>query len=243
VTDQPITDYRDSHLDKGEDYDRELARGDFNTYMTDRERVILTRIVRELFPRGIPRYLDFACGTARITQIIEPFAHESIGVDVSPTMLEQARRKLPDVRFLERDLTRDRSGIAPVNLISSFRFFGDAQDELRRGALAAMHDLLVPSGYLVFNQHLNPWSVHNLLLRATHKPVHGDLTWPELRAMLAGSGFRVVQRHAIGFWLFREKWNRPEVLRSRAAKIVEPLFELSTLAPISPDAIIVAQRD
>jgi SAM-dependent methyltransferase len=242
VTDQP-TDYRYSHIDKGEDYDRELARGDFNTYMTDRERVILTRIVRELFPSGIPRYLDFACGTARITQIIEPFAHEAIGVDISPTMLEQARRKLPHVRFVERDLTRDRAGIARLNLISSFRFFGDAQDELRRGALAAMHELLVPGGYLVFNLHLNPWSVHNVLLRATHKPVHGNLTWPHLRSLLAGSGFRIVRRHAIGFWLFREKWNRPEVLRSRRALIAERLFERSALAPVSPDAIIVARRD
>lgn len=241
VTEQP-TDYRFSHIGKGADYDRDLSRGDFDTYMTDREQVILRGVVRKLFPSGIPRYLDFACGTGRITQMIEPFAHEAIGVDISPTMLEQARRKLPHVRFIERDLTRDRADIAPVNLISSFRFFGDAQDELRRGALAAMHDLLVPGGYLIFNQHLNPWSVHNVLLRATGKPVHGDMGWTHLRDLLTEAKFRVVEKRGIGFWLLRDKWDTPEVLRSRTAKILEPLSSLPGVAPFCPDAIVIAQR-
>ena len=57
-------DYRSSHLQKsGEDYDRELERGDFDTYMAVHEAELLESIVKRLYPRGVPRYLDFACGS------------------------------------------------------------------------------------------------------------------------------------------------------------------------------------
>jgi len=235
-------DYRTSHLQKGEDYDRELSQGDFNTYMTEREHAILRRVIPELFPGGVPRYLDFACGTGRITQAVAPMAKETIGVDISPTMIEQAKRKLPQATFIVRDLTRDRADIAPVDLITSFRFFGDAQDELRRGALAAMHDLLRPGGSLIINSHLNPRSVHNLLLRAMRKPVHGDLAWPQLHALLEQAGFKTMQRHGIGFWLIRDKWDTPRVFRSRTARLLEPVSKIPPLAPFCPDTVIVAQR-
>lgn len=235
-------DYRNSHLAKGEDYDRDLSRGDFNTYMTDREKEILTRVVSRLFPGGVPRYLDFACGTGRITSMVAPLAKEVFGVDVSANMIEQARLKVPQGTFLVRDLTTESAGIPPVNLVTSFRFFGDAQDELRRGALRAIHDLLVPGGYLIINSHLNPQSLHNMLLRASHKPVHGDLRWSQLRRLLEAGGFRTVERHGIGLWLVRHKWNRPEVLQSTRARLLEPLSRIKPLTSFCPDAVIVAQR-
>jgi hypothetical protein len=50
-------DYRSSHLSKGEVYDGELSRGDFDTYMTGQEQHLLARVVPLLFPGGVPRYL------------------------------------------------------------------------------------------------------------------------------------------------------------------------------------------
>ena len=38
---------------------------------------VVVAVAREFFPGGIPRYLDFACGTGRITQHLAPLAHES----------------------------------------------------------------------------------------------------------------------------------------------------------------------
>ena len=108
------TDYRSSHLQRGKTYDGHLADAPFGAHMNDLERLHLTSIVPRLFPAGIPKYLDFACGTARITQTVAPFAKEAVGVDISPTMLEQARRKCPDVQFIEADLTQGGLAIGTV---------------------------------------------------------------------------------------------------------------------------------
>ncbi|MBV9478297.1 MAG: class I SAM-dependent methyltransferase [Acidobacteria bacterium] len=241
-SDPVATDYRQSHLHKGADYDRDLSRGDFNTYMTEREGEILERIAAKFFPGGIPRYLDFACGTGRITQRVSAHAAESYGVDVSANMVEQARLKCPRTTFIVRDLTRDSAGIAPVNLVTSFRFLGDAQDELRRGALKAIHDLLVPGGYFVFNNHLNPWSIHNTLLRMSGKGERVDLTWTKLRRLLREAGFKIVASYGIGFWLVRYKLDRPEVFRSPLVRVLEPVSKFPPLVPFCPDAVFVAQR-
>ena len=70
--------YRDSYLKKGDRYDDELAGAPLDNYIANVEEKILAKILPKLFPCGINRYLDFAGGTGRITQLIEPFAQESI---------------------------------------------------------------------------------------------------------------------------------------------------------------------
>jgi ubiquinone/menaquinone biosynthesis C-methylase UbiE len=50
------------------------------------------------------RALDAACGTGRHTAHLLEGAHEVTGVDGSPEMLELARARAPEARFLEGDL-------------------------------------------------------------------------------------------------------------------------------------------
>lgn len=102
-------DYRSSHLAKGEAYDSFLARSSFDAYMAARERDLITKIVGAYFPNRIPRYLDFACGTGRVTSVVAPSAVASFGIDVSGTMIDEARRKLPGTTFLVTDITRQRA--------------------------------------------------------------------------------------------------------------------------------------
>ena len=49
--------------------------------------------------------LELGCGTGRVTGALAGSGHAVIGVDASPNMLEQARRKHPDVRFIQADFT------------------------------------------------------------------------------------------------------------------------------------------
>ena len=88
-------DYRDSHASRGDSYDARLAGQPFDAYMARWEAWWLPRLVARLHPDGVPRYLDFACGTGRITGIVAPLARESVGVDVSESMLSRARAKIP----------------------------------------------------------------------------------------------------------------------------------------------------
>ena len=55
-------------------------------------------------PNG--RVLDAACGTGRHTVEIVKAGHDVVGVDATEAMLEQARKKLPDVEFLQSDLSK-----------------------------------------------------------------------------------------------------------------------------------------
>ncbi len=236
------TDYRGEHVGRGEDYDRDLACGNFDTYMTAREHAILGREVSRMFPGGVPRYLDFACGTGRITERLEPLAREAHGVDVAASMVERARRKCPRTHFRIGDPTRDEVDIPPVDLATAFRFFGNAQDGLRREALAALHRLIRPGGILILNNHKNRWSLHALLRACRgHRP-DGDLSYRRLRRMLRDAGFRVVRTYGIGAWLVRHRWNRPAIMRSRLVRWIDAGMGVWPLRFLAPDLVVIARR-
>ncbi|HKY74650.1 MAG TPA: class I SAM-dependent methyltransferase, partial [Acidimicrobiia bacterium] len=46
------------------------------------------------------RALDFGCGAGRSTQFLRNLGYETIGIDISPAMLELARAANPDGRYV-----------------------------------------------------------------------------------------------------------------------------------------------
>jgi SAM-dependent methyltransferase len=236
-------DYRQSHVGKGADYDRDLAAGGFNSYMTARESVLLPALVRALFPDSPPKYLDFACGTGRITSLVEPLARESYGVDVSSSMLAEATRKCPRTRFVLRDLTKEPLDHTDFHLATAFRFFGNAQDDLRRAAFAAVSRHLVRGGYFVFNNHRNLGSGRARLQRAAGRfEDHADLDLTKIRRLMTPAGLEVVRMTGIGWWQLAHRFERPALLRSRLATLIEPLSTISAVAPFCPAYIVVARK-
>lgn len=235
-------DYRKSHLQRGETYDGNLAAAPFDAYMSDVERLHLERVVPQLFPSGVARYLDFACGTARIAHTVAPFAREAIGVDISPSMLEQARRRCPDVQFIEADLTQARLEIGRFDLVTSFRFFGNAQPALRTQALHVLADLVKPDGYLIINNHRNPCSLAAILNRATGGEPEMDLGHFGLRRMLAEYGFQLMDSLPIGAWLYRSRMLSQVRRVDDELPRYERLFCHRAFAPIAPDTILITRR-
>ncbi len=47
---------------------------------------------------------DLACGTGTLTDILARRGYDMIGIDLSPEMLDMARRKNPDILFLNQDM-------------------------------------------------------------------------------------------------------------------------------------------
>ena len=242
------SDYRRSHLERGADYDVALARDPFDAFLAIRERTLLLQAVARLFPRGVPRYLDFACGTGRITEVVAPLAVESYGVDISEKMLAQARFKCPATTFLLRDLTRDPAAIEPVQLVTAFRFFGNAQDRLREEAIGAIRDVLAEKGILILDNHRNPWTVRQGIRRLVgdHDSEAGDgrldLNHWRLRRLLISGGFEILSLRGIGFWVFRARLAHRRVLGSRAAALLEHISRLPMLARFSPAYLVVARK-
>ena len=64
--------------------------------------------IRRLIRRHKPRartLLELACGTGAILKILAK-SYDVVGLDLSPSMLSIARKKLPNVRFYRRDMVR-----------------------------------------------------------------------------------------------------------------------------------------
>lgn len=236
-------DYRASHLERGGRYDANLAESPFDAYMSGWERKHLPQVLKRFYPDGPQRYLDFACGTGRITEQVAPLARQSTGVDISPTMIEEAKKKCPQTRFHLADLTQQDLDLGEFDLVTSFRFFGNAQDELREGALRAITKRLARGGHLLINSHRNPRALYALLDRATGGTSGSmDLHLPKLRGLLARHGLDIVALQPIGAWMFRTSLmlsTRPDDARALRN---EARFGSEIFAPIAPDLIVVARK-
>ena len=181
-------DYRASHQGRGVDYDAALKADPWSAYMHDREARLLSSIVPRLMMQGRRkrRSLDFACGTGRITRLIEPFAAESIGVDVSESMIEQARRKSRTSTFHLIDAFDVEQWAGSFDLITAFRFLGNADDASRRSALSLWRRLIHPQGRLIVNNHRNPRAPMYAVRRWRGEGATLDLTHGKLVRLLPG---------------------------------------------------------
>jgi hypothetical protein len=157
-------------------------------------------------------------------------------------MVSQARRRVPSMSFVVADVTRDRPAIGRFDLVTTFRFLGNAQDELRAAALSTIRELLQDDGYLIFNNHRSPNSLLALAGRLGGNPPGMDLTHGKLRDLLARAGFRIVTSRAVGAWIFRYKLTSRRLLESGTARTLDAMFGSSAFVPLAGDALIVARK-
>jgi SAM-dependent methyltransferase len=239
---EPIHDYRAGHKDRGGVYDAALAADPFDAYMHAWE----TRRVEELLRRHLAgrarRYLDFACGTGRMTAVIASFANEVVGIDISESMVMEARQKLPTAGFHVADITTSEVDLGRFDLVSSFRFFGNADHGLRQAVLRQLNRRMEPGALLVVNNHRNPQALMHRLARLTGGSIHMDLTPRKFRACLHDAGFDVVESAPIAAWQFRNALAMRAGSRPGLEARMEALFAASVFAPIAPDAVILARK-
>jgi SAM-dependent methyltransferase len=99
----PTTERIGDELDLTEGYTRWAATYDRPLRLFGVEEPPLRRAL-DVLPAGT--VLDAACGTGRWASYLVDRGHVVTGVDQSPAMLDVARAKLPEARFLEGELTR-----------------------------------------------------------------------------------------------------------------------------------------
>lgn len=205
-TPMPQVDYRDSHKDpsKGEGYDVRAHHGRHRSLVWAWEQERLREVLDRFAEGREIHLLDFACGTGRIIGHLEGRVASATGVDVSKSMLDVARRRVQQGEILEADLTRDDALAGRrFNLITAFRFFLNAQSTLRQDAMAALAAHLADDGFLVFNNHLQRWSLAHLALaawcRVRGRPFERQtMSMDEVRALVAQAGLCIVGTHYWG---------------------------------------------
>jgi SAM-dependent methyltransferase len=197
--------YRTSHasVGYGDCYQKTYQQGYYAELWRQIERPLLQRILLRLRDEGAVSCLDFACGTGRITQVVEDVFPASTGVDVSESMLEVARRQCSRTTFIFRDITKNPLE-SRFDVITAFRFFLNAEQSLRDEVLAAMRASLSPHGTLVVNVHVNRTSLlgiaYSMRNRLKGRVVANTLGFDEMRGMLEAHGFVVKRVHWYGFY-------------------------------------------
>lgn len=189
--------YTESHKQKGRDY-HETFTPEVNPHramLWRLEQRALDGILRDHLEPGKVAHLDFACGTGRVLGHLRSRVASATGVDVAPSMMAVAREVAPEAELIEADLTqRDVLGERQFDLITAFRFFPNAEPELRLAVLRVLARHVAPRGVLVFNNHKNRNSIRGrisrFLGRADSMPTMTDA---EVRALVADAGLRVVE--------------------------------------------------
>jgi ubiquinone/menaquinone biosynthesis C-methylase UbiE len=150
-------------------------------------------VVSELRRAGARRVLDVGCGTGILTERIwrdlRPAA--VYGCDPSRGMLEQARERSREVRWLQGNAEQvplDDAALDAVVTTEAFQFFDQpaALDEFAR--------LLEPGGIVVIAMLTAPTPAVGVLTRLV------PAQWPtrgQLRAMLGQAGFEVRRQRPV----------------------------------------------
>ncbi len=234
------TDYRASHLNKGADYQKHFEDYPYRAVLWVKERALLDRLVPPAESAHL-RYLDFACGTGRIIGHLASRVASATGVDVSDSMLAEARKHVVNARFVKGDITvSDGIVEGPFDLITAFRFFPNAQPELRTAAMRALIQLLVPGGRLIFNNHRNPENLRNKLKRVIGRAPGGGITHRECLELISRSGLKLDRFYHLGIWPGGE---RSPIGATRVVGAIDGFVErIAGMAPLANDIVYVCRR-
>lgn len=240
-------DYRRSHLGKGDSYHEKFTDQVYRAIIWDLEQRILSDVMQRHFSApGHVRLLDFACGTGRILGLLENRVATSTGVDVAPSMMEVAARNLGRSRLLCSDITRESTLDGErFDLITAFRFFPNAEIELRHEAMAKLIELLAPGGRLIFNNHLRSGSArHRRLMakdrrgRLKNKRALHSMDDEEVLGLAADHGLTMLEEHHLGLLpVLRDR--KPLRWHPLALPIERLAARMKLLAPLAGHKIYV----
>jgi ubiquinone/menaquinone biosynthesis C-methylase UbiE len=206
------------------------------------EKLILTRILAQYGMRSMD-LLDFACGTGRVISFLEDRFRNSTGVDISPNMLRLASQQCSKSTLICADVTQnDCLNNKKYDVITSFRFFLNAQQSLREEALAWVRSHLRENGLLICNFHFNSTCPSGLLARVRswvgRGPLPSMVSVQGARALLSGAGFRVVSVVPYGYLPFSGQHVRPFL---QCATAIEKVMMRTVPAVLARNFIITAQ--
>jgi len=122
------------------------------------DRELLDRFADTMRDRG--RIYDVGCGPGHVARYLHERGLDVTGIDLSPRMIEAARRCHPDVRFEQGDLTALAAPDASaIGIVAFYSIIHVARDQLVP-ALYELGRVLVPGGALLLAFHIGAQTVH-----------------------------------------------------------------------------------
>ncbi len=210
----PRLDYRECHLqdDAAQAYHDVYAAGYYAAQWRQLEQPWLSHQFADLKARGARSMLDIACGQGRISLLGAGYFERVCGIDISPAMLARAKQSFADDKTLATaDVAFDIGDVRtfdadqPFHVVTAFRFFLNAEDDLRIDGLRCARRNIAPSGTFIANVHVasaSPlalfYGISNPVRRALGKKssaVRNAMSVGQLQRLFASEGFRIDRVH------------------------------------------------
>jgi len=211
---ETIKTYRNQFIDEDSvsNYDtNEYADYSYGSLLWHIEKEQLSHFLRGYENTKLLDYLDFACGTGRVISQLETHFGSASGIEISSSMIERAKRRTSISNFFCIDISCIDDDFPPhkeaYDLISAFRFFLNAEPDLRLSILERLKSFLKKDdSVLIFNNHGNLFS-HKLLLWPYHaiknygkgyRTSGNYMTHGEVLQLLDAVGLEVIKKRGCG---------------------------------------------
>ena len=127
-----------------------LAANPFDRAVLD----IFTELVRDAAPDGGGRVVEVGCGPGRITAHLAGLGLDAFGIDLSPGMIEQARRRHPGLEFRVGQMNAlDLPPGAVIGLVAWYSLIHVPPAE-QPAVLSGFRRVLTPGGHLLLVFHV-----------------------------------------------------------------------------------------
>lgn len=241
--------YRECHMSPGyaQIYERTFTEGYYAQLWRTVERPLVQSILADLAARGARRSFDFACGTGRILALHDEVFDDVVGYDIATEMAALARIRCPCARIVVGDLTRSQLEEVPRDrqVGTAFRFFLNAEPELRNSAMAALRNCIADGGYLVADFHMNARSqigyFYRLRNAVARRTINNVIDIEEAIELFRNHGFDVEGVHWYGLWP-RVGWHLNALNRLLLSPAEALGRKLPSLRKYSQNFILVGRR-
>ena len=158
---------------------------------------------RKPFDRGLldefaealpaPHALDVGCGPGHVGRYLSERGLDVTGIDLSPVMVEQARRLNPALRFEVADMRSLPARDGTVGGIAAFYSLIHIPRSEVPAVLSEFHRVLMPGGRLLVAAHGGSGTITTQEFMGHQVPFEATLFEPdELVGMIADAGFESV---------------------------------------------------
>lgn len=135
------------------------------------ERDVMALFAEQVRAQGGGPVADVGCGPGRITAHLRNLGVDAFGVDLSPRMIEVARREHPGLRFEVGSMTRLDLADGSLSALIAWYSIIHVPDEAIGTVLAGFRRVLRPGGLLLLGFHVGE--------AAPPEPQEMDGNWPE----------------------------------------------------------------
>ncbi|MCZ6804995.1 MAG: class I SAM-dependent methyltransferase [Proteobacteria bacterium] len=223
-----------SHPEYGSKYEETYTRGYYFYQWEYIEKPLIKKIFNKLKLLKVESCLDIACGTGRILSVVEVHFPKTFGVDISESMLMHAKNKCKQSFLVRSDIMKTPFSNT-FDLITAFRYFLNAEKELREKTLCNVYDLLSKDGFFVLNIHVNSRSIrgryYTLRNKISGRNIANVIEYNDLVSDLNKYGFSVAETYwysylpRIGPYLsFIPRWFMPITERICRHTVLIPEF-------------------